>query len=151
MVANLVFWFVLIIFGAAAITSLVPKGVYRPGNFLFRERPFEQRLYKAVKIGRWKDSLPIYRRNERTFDRKHLAKKISPEYLDAFITETCKAELVHSVLAIAGFSSVAFVFAGLEPWYTFLGIAVLMFCAHVPFILVQRYNRGRLLRLRSRM
>ncbi len=147
-VTNIVFWLALNIFGAAAITSFTPKRLYVCTNFIFKERPFEQRLYAAIKIKRWKDKLPIYRYNNSVFDRKHLAKEINREYLDTFIAETCKAEFVHLLIILLGFSSVLFVFMEIETIPAFLIIAMIMLCIHTPFILVQRYNRLRLLELR---
>jgi glycosyl-4,4'-diaponeurosporenoate acyltransferase len=147
--ANIVFWLALHVFGAAIITSLTPRKLYVYTNLIFKERPFENRLYTALRIKRWKDSLPIYRHNNSMFDRKHLNKKISREYLDTFIVETCKAEFVHLIISILGLSSVVFVFMEIEAFHTFLIIVMIMLCVHAPFIMVQRYNRFRMVELRQ--
>lgn len=150
-IVNVVFWFATIVFGAAIITTVVPERIYIYSNVLFRERFFERKLYAALRIKRWKDKLPIYRYNDSVFDRKHLSKEISREYLDTFIAETCKAEFVHIVLAIFGFSSIVFVFTKVEPMPVYLCIVIVMFSIHLPFIFVQRYNRQRLLKLLCRL
>ncbi len=148
---NVVFWFALNIFGAAAITSFTPKRMYDAANCIFRIRPFECRFYKAMNIHKWKDRLPIYRYNDSIFDRKRLSKKITKQYLETFISETCKAEFVHLLILLLGLSSVTFVFLHIEPLIVFLLTTLLMLFIHAPFIMIQRYNRRRLLKLVSRI
>ncbi|MDR1705507.1 MAG: hypothetical protein LBS19_12580 [Clostridiales bacterium] len=146
--ANVIFWLALNIFGAAAITSFVPQRLYDCHNAIFKERPFEQTLYRIIRINVWKDKLPIFRLNDKMFDRKRLSKDISIEYIDMFIIETCKAEFVHLAILLLGFFSAAFVFLEIEPLYVFFVVNALMFCVHLPFIFTQRFNRRRLLKLR---
>ncbi len=145
-VINIAFWTALHILGAAFITSFVPKKIYEPSNLLFKERAFEKNLYNVIKVSKWKGKLPIYQKKG-ALDRKHIPENLSIDHLEQFVIDTCKAELVHLLIGILGFSSVVFVICKVEPFFTFIVIAIVMNFAQIPFILVQRYNRPRLLKL----
>lgn len=113
----------------------------------YRIRPWEQagRFYERLGIRRWKDHLPDKSRfTKRTFT-KELWGHGSQEDLTRLLQETCVAELVHWVLLLI---------APLMYWFvpTPLGLcaAVLYGLSNLPFIMIQRYNRPRLVRLLSR-
>ena len=63
------------------------------------------------------------------------------------LQETCVAEFIHVLLSILGFGAV-FIVGGAWGWI----ISIVYFLAgNLPYIIIQRYNRPRLLRLEDGM
>jgi hypothetical protein len=77
---------------------------------------------------------------------------LSLTYIDNFIGETREAEFGHNTVSILCLASVFFTFLTKDPtnnWYIFLSIAVFVVLCNIPFTLIQRFNRNRLLKLRE--
>ena len=102
---------------------------------------FYQRCFH---IKSWKDKLP-QRVPEGGFSKEHLD-TVTPEYLDTFLTETCRGEWIHSgnLLLSAALLLIA-------PRELRMLSAILNAIVHLPYIMIQRYNRFRLLRCRNRL
>jgi len=96
-----------------------------------------------LRIHAWKDHLPEAGKffSLHPFDKSHLT-RFDRDYLARFILETCRAELAHVL---------PFLFYPLcllwNPWPANLIMFLYAVLANVPFILIQRYNRARLLAL----
>ncbi len=106
----------------------------------FRERRFESKLYKFLRVKKWKKHLPTY--NSEYYDvRKHSVEEI--------IQATCQSEIVHEVNMILSFVPVIFTirFGSLA---AFLITSSIAFCFDGIFVIIQRYNRPRLRRLLKR-
>lgn len=103
----------------------------------FRLLPFEAALYERLQVGRWKSGLPTY--DPEAFDRhKHSWEEIAQAM--------CQAELVHEVIAVLSFLPVlASVWLG-EP-VVFLITSVLAAAFDLLFVVIQRYNRPRVLKI----
>lgn len=123
---------------------LLPKKWFRPIQFPYKLYRFEQdgRLYEKLRIKSWHRKLP---------DMSCLFPKLMPpkrfnvhdEYrLPDMIRETCVAELIHRLLCISGLYCI-------EIWQGSGGkiLSVLNILGNIPFVLAQRYNRPRLVRL----
>ena len=99
-------------------------------------------FYRKLRIETWKGMLPDKSRFVRTMVRKNLGDDRSGGLIKRLIEETCVAEQVHWLLLFAGpllqlFSNSAFV-----------RVAGFLYSAsNIPFILIQRYNRPRLVAL----
>ncbi len=102
---------------------------------------FYQRYFH---IKSWKDKLP-QRIPEDGFSKEHL-KPVTAEYLDTFLIETCRGEWIH-------FSNFLLSFALLliAPIELRLLSATLNALVHLPYVMIQRYNRFRLIRCRDRL
>lgn len=103
----------------------------------FREKKFEARLYKILHVKNWKKHVPTY--NEESFDiRKHSIEEI--------IQVTCQSEIVHEINMVLSFVPVIF-----TVWFgallAFLITSCVAFCFDSIFVILQRYNRPRLIRL----
>ncbi len=141
---NTSFWLVCC-FGMAWFVRILPKSIYKTNNFFFKERSFEKRLYKILHTARWKDNLPEWGKIL-NFEKKNLKKDLSLDYIDRFILETCYAEIGHLGMAVFGFACIL-----VNPSsYALMALifAVINVFIQIPFILIQRYNRPRLIRLR---
>jgi glycosyl-4,4'-diaponeurosporenoate acyltransferase len=112
-------------------------------GWLTRPRRFEQdgRWYQRhLRIRSWKDRLPekgdLFPDG---FSKRHLIDRSTP-HLERFVVETRRAELVHWSNMAAG----PLFLIWCSP---LLGACMIAFgvIAHLPFIVIQRYNRARLL------
>ena len=107
----------------------------------FQERPFEKKLYQALKVKNWKKWLPTF--NPEDFDLKNRS-------VEEIIQVICQAEVVHE--AIMPFSFVPILFS---IWFGSLGVFIITsgaaFLFDSIFVIMQRFNRPRLMRLLRRI
>ncbi len=119
-----------------------PLETFNPLSTLFRPRSWEARLYKNLQVKVWKNNMPVF--NSAKWD---LRSRGVGEVLRA----GCQAEAVHGLNIAFGFVAVF-----LGPVSGIPDVGVLLFAAvtagafELPFILIQRFNRPRLLRLAER-
>jgi len=147
-----IFWLVINITVPWLVRFLVPKKYFNENARLFKERRFESSFYRKIKVVKWKDKLPDAGKLIH-FQRDSLPEDIDQDYINRFITECCIAELGHLSVGILGFSSLFFVFlirvqSRLEHLGVFLILAIMDLLIQMLFIIVQRYNRPRLIKLR---
>ena len=125
----------------------MPKRWFCAGRFPFRVRPWEQKLYQALRVKQWQNTLPDM---SRILPKLMPPKKMTADYgsrLPRMLQETCVAEFIHVLLSILGFGAV-FIVGGAWGWI----ISIVYFLAgNLPYIIIQRYNRPRLLRLEDGM
>ena len=97
-------------------------------------------------IDKWKRLVPDMSRLLPDMVKKQLPAStaaVTAAQAEALVQETCRAELVHGVSCLLGLSF-------LWLWRGWGGVIVLLvwvLLANLPFILIQRYNRPRLVRL----
>ena len=118
---------------------------FNPRGWLYRERPWEfgGRFYeKMAGIRAWKHLLPDGAALFAGGFRKARLVRRTPEYLQAFVVETCRGEAVHWVVAAC-----SLLFFLWNPWYVGVIMVGYGLAANMPCILAQRYNRIRLLRV----
>ena len=103
----------------------------------FAEKPFERKLYKTLQVKKWKKWLPTY--NPEYFD-------IKTHSVEEIVQVTCQAEIVHEVNMPLSFVPVIF-----SIWFGSLGVFIITSCAAFLFdsifVIMQRYNRPKLMRL----
>ena len=121
---------------------ILPKSWIRGEAFPFRTNATEDRFYCFLRVRAWQNKLPDM---SRMFPSLMPPKNLSGSYrerLPLMIRETCVAELTHVLLAILGFRCVAI-------WQGAGGIILsVLFClGNLPFVMIQRSNRPRLIRL----
>ena len=141
---------------AAALALLAhPLGQAIPGPFdpekrLFRSRKWEQngRIYTKLAIDKWKKLVPDMSRILPDMVKKELPAEsgaLDAHQAETLVQETCRAEVVHGASCLLGLA-----FLWLWPgWGGAVVLAVWVLLANLPFILIQRYNRPRLMRLAS--
>lgn len=103
----------------------------------FRVSAAEERLYQKLKVKQWKGKLGTY--DPDCFDsRIHTWEEIAGAM--------CQAELVHEVIIVLSFLPVtAAVPFGALP--VFVITSLLAACVDAAFVMIQRYNRPRVVRL----
>ena len=103
----------------------------------FAEKAFERKLYKLIQVKKWKKWLPTF--NPQGFD-------IKSHSIEDIVQVTCQSEVVHEVNMILSFIPVVF-----SIWVGSLGVFLLTsfaaFLFDSIFVIMQRYNRPRLIRL----
>ena len=103
----------------------------------FAERNFERKLYKIIQVKKWKKWFPTY--NPQDFDLK------SNSVTD-IVQVTCQAEIVHELNMVLSFVPVLF-----SIWFGSFGVFLITSCAAFLFdsifVIMQRYNRPRMIRL----
>lgn len=103
----------------------------------YQLRPFEQKLYRTLRVKTWKGKLPTYYPD--LFDT---TLHTLPELAGAM----CQAELVHEVIIPLSLLPIL-----ISHWFHALPIFLLTSLAAALFdlllVITQRYNRGRILRI----
>ena len=130
------------------IGEALPRRWFTETRFPFRCFRFEREgeIYAALGIKRWKNRLPDMSRYMKDMLPKRVDRKASSAQVENLIRETCVAEFIHGLLAVLSFG-VCFAWKR----KTGLIVAMLGVIGNIPFILIQRYNRPHLLRLRDRL
>lgn len=106
----------------------------------FREKGFESRLYRLIRVRRWKKHLPTY--SPEVFDTN---KKSVAEIVGA----TCQAEIVHEVIMALSLLPIAFIpFLGGAAALIVTSVLAMLF--DLLFVILQRYNRPKLVRVMGR-
>jgi len=144
-VIDFVAWFIIHVV-VVAIMIRIPAKHFNPNHWLYRGKRWERegKTYEDVfKIKRWKQHLPDGARvlGHLGFQKKKLNGS-SPEYFEAFLMETCRAELTHWIIILFA----PFFFLWNRPGVGFFMIFYALL-VNVPFIIAQRYNRYRFRRL----
>lgn len=103
----------------------------------FREKSFEPKLYKKLRVKKWKKRFPTF--NPQDF-------QLESRSVTEIVQVTCQAEIVHEVNMVLSFVPVIF-----SVWFGSTGVFVitsLMACLYDSmFVIMQRFNRPRLMRL----
>lgn len=125
---------------------ILPRRLFSPHAFPFRTFSFEsEEFYRKLHIRRWKDKLPDMSRACRFLFPKKICPGMGRENLSRLITETCVAEAVHGAEVFLGFGCVFL-------WPSGGLICALLYAfGNLPYILIQRYNRPKLLAFSARL
>lgn len=103
----------------------------------FQPRKWEKKLYRTLGVKRWKAKMPTFNPQEFSVESRSL---------DEIIQATCQAELVHEVNVVISFVPVIFsVWFGALPVFVLTSLGGAIF--DMLFVIMQRYNRPRLVKL----
>lgn len=135
-------WLVIHLSLATAMAK-VPLQFFKRNRSKFKTFAFEKegsiyQKYFFIKL--WKDQLPDSSQLlDGQFNLKHLSKT---QQIERFIDETCRAEMTHW---LSIFPSLLFFIW--NPWWLGVLMVVYALTFNLPFIIVQRYNRPRLINI----
>lgn len=122
------------------IAGSIKLSEFDPNAPRFRERGFERALYRKLRVKKWKKFAPSY--DEREFS-------VKDHSFDELARTTCRAETTHWLCAGASLVSICF-----AVWFGSLAVfiitGVLGAIVDLVFVVLQRYNRPRLMRLAER-
>ena len=106
----------------------------------FQVSDWEQRIYERLNVKQWKRNIPTY--DPSGFDGKlHSWEEI--------VQAMCQAELVHETIMVLSFAPVLLAIPFGELW-VFAITSVCAACIDGMFVIVQQYNRPRVMRLLHR-
>lgn len=117
--------------------------VYKKRNYnakWFQPRAFEKKLYKMLKVKKWKEKIPTW--SPEGFDTKS-------HTLSEIAEGMCGAEVVHEVIVVLSFVPVLFSLEFGAP-AVFIITSILAAATDTVFVIVQRYNRPRIVKLINR-
>lgn len=122
------------------VVNFIMKNKANYKNVWFREKCFERKLYKLMRVRKWKKYLPTYDPN--TFD-------VNQKTVKEIVGATCQAEVVHEIIMVFSLIPIASI--------PFLGGAAAMIVTSVLamlfdslFVILQRYNRPKLVKVMER-
>lgn len=140
----------VLILGIAAhyIGESLPRKWFAYERFPFKPFFWENngRVYELLQVKRWKKKVPDMSKVMKDMLPKRIERKATSESVDMLIRETCVAETVHKILCVLSLG-IYFI------WKNTVGAvlsAVSIIC-NLPFIIIQRYNRPNLVRLREHL
>lgn len=124
---------------------LIPKKWFRADKFPFSSFAFEKngKFYNKFKIRIWQNKVPDM---SKILPKIMPAKSISSDYrekLPRMLQETCVAEFIHVLLCFSGLKCIKLWPGAGGKIIVFLYIVLF----NLPYIMIQRYNRPRLLKL----
>ena len=123
------------------IGARVPRRMdYR--SFPYRTYPFEDKLYRRLRVSRWKTRLPDASRFSSLMMRKTIDGDITSGHIERLIRETCVAESSHWMIMILILGTLLGEEGDWTGWYVFVYDLF-----NLPFIITQRYNRPRMIRI----
>ena len=105
------------------------------------------KIYNKTLVHRWKDSLPDMSKISRHMVRKSISPMhCTPAHVERLVAETCVAEMVHLILML-----LSPIIYWINSTWTGAVISIGYALSHVPFIIIQRYNRPTLVTLAKRL
>lgn len=109
-------------------------------NTWFKERNFEKKLYKLLRVKKWKDKALTY--NPEAFSLKEHS-------LEEIANTMSKSEVDHWINELISLSTLLFSYIWGQFWlFTITAIVAMLFDAQ--FIIIQRYNRPRVIKILER-
>jgi hypothetical protein len=116
------------------VVDIICKGKLNPDGIWFRPKSFERKLYRILRVRRWKVKMPTYNPEHFSFENNTV---------DQIIQNSCVAELVHEWIIVASFLPLlAALRWGALPVFLFTSLlAAGLDCC---FVIMQRYHRPRL-------
>jgi len=103
----------------------------------YQLRPFEAKLYRFLKVKKWKGKMPTYEPS--VFDPKLRS-------WDAIAQAMCQAEIVHEVIIVLSFLPLLAAIPFGSFW-VFLITSLLAAMFDLSFVIMQRFNRPRIIKL----
>ena len=140
------FLLIVLIVGAIffVIGELLPRKNFDYTAFPYRPYKWEKNgtVYHKIHIMKWKDHVPDMSKYVKTMFAKELVSARDPKYTHHLILETCVAELIHHILILCSPIFTNY----MDGIYGYIGMIVYAL-GNLPFILIQRFNRPRLIEL----
>ncbi len=133
---------------AHMIGEALPRKWFNPEAWPFKPFKFERdgRIYEKLGVRIWKDRLPDMSKAMPDMTRKSVSMSGGSAQAETVAQETCVAEMVHWVLM-----ALSWIIYRIYACTLGAAIAILYALSHIPFIIIQRYNRPTLTLLAKRL
>lgn len=129
------------------VGQALPRAHFDPQKFPYRSADWENggKVYEKLGIKHWKDRMPDMSKIMPDMVKKKMS-AVKSQGMDVLIAETCVAECVHWALMLL---SLGIFFFWRGAWAVVFWL-VYNLLGNLPFIIIQRYNRPRLVMLEQR-
>ena len=122
------------------IVNFIMKNRANHKNIWFRQKSFENKLYKLICVRKWKKYLPTY--SPDTFDP-------SQKTVKEIVGATCQAEIVHEIIMALSLLPITLIpFLGGAAAVIITSVLAMLFDS--LFVILQRYNRPKLIKVMER-
>lgn len=128
----------------AFIIHKIPPKYFQADLKIFKVYKWERRFYEKIGIKKWKDRVPDT--GELCNFKKDKLKSTELDYLHLFLVESCYAEAIHIAMALIGILDI-FIWPIKYCLNFTIPMAITNFLMNLPPILIQRYNRPKLMKL----
>lgn len=125
---------------AVGYAMLLAPRRFDPKAGWFAEHGWERKLYALLRVRQWKHKVPSY--NPQDFD-------IGRHSQEEIVQTMCVSELVHEIIILLSFVPLTFAIPFGE-FYVFLFTSIASAAFDSIFVILQRFNRPRLLKLIAR-
>ncbi|MFR5875450.1 MAG: hypothetical protein ACLUFN_03065 [Eubacterium sp.] len=122
-----------------AVGGVIPKK-FNYKSAWFMEKSFENGLYKKLKVKKWKQNAPTY--NPKTYSSQQCT-------LEEIVNTTCRNEVIHEVNMLLSFVPLVLIIPFGTP-AAFIITSIAGCICDFFFVILQRYNRPRLIKLIQR-
>ena len=131
------------------VGQALPRRWFDPTRFPYRSFAWEKEgtVYRSVGVHKWKDLVPDMSKVMPDMIPKQVALRETSEEAMVLVQETCVAEAVHAALMVLSVGNYL-----LCP--NLMGLLLALFNAiflNLPYWIIQRYNRPKLLRVAERL
>ena len=134
---GIIAYHMLIRFLSPVILHLFFHKRYNPESGWFRQKKWERALYRLLRVKSWKGGIA-------TYDPREFSMKLHS--LDEIVNNMCHAEAVHELIILLSFTSLLFAIPfGAFPVFLLTSIGAAGMDS--VFVIVQRYNRPRVMQL----
>lgn len=106
----------------------------------FRLHGWEEKFYRFLRVKKWKKYIPTFAPDAFSLEKRSL---------EEIVEATCQAELVHEIIMLLSFVPLLFSIP-FGAFFVFLGTSVGSALLDSVFVILQRYNRPRLIKLLER-
>lgn len=103
----------------------------------FQPKQWESKFYKKLKVKSWKDKMPTY--DADTFS-------LESHSMEEIVMAMCQSEIVHEIIVVLSFVPLLF-YIWFESFAVFLITSLLAAGFDMMFVVMQRYNRPRIIKL----
>ena len=131
------------------VGRILPYSWFSYDRFPYRCFSWERegKAYLSIKIQKWQNRLPDMSRILPGLIPPKNLRRFDADTLSVMVKETCVAEFIHSINSLLAIPVLRF----WRGWGGACTFFIYVFLGNIPFILIQRYNRPRLVRLMNRL
>ena len=133
----------------AIITRALPKDWLSPFSSAFSVSKKERKFLDKLKVKAWKDKIPEMGRFLCDFDKTKVQDNPTSDYVLTFLHETTMAEAMHFMSIFAGFLLLLIPIPNAQ--ISILFVVLVNALLQIPPVLVQRYNRPKLMAYYTRL
>ena len=133
----------------AITTRELPKDWLSPFGSVFSVSKKERKFLDKLKVKAWKDKIPEMGRFLCDFDKTKVQDNPTSDYVLTFLHETTMAEAMHFMSIFAGFLLLLIPIPNAQ--ISILFVVLVNALLQIPPVLVQRYNRPKLMAYYTRL